>query len=103
MKNFIFSLIWFFLCAPLAFAEETNSTTFNCAGTWILSNESGWVVRNEKGIILPLSHDTIVVGCAKKPIKLNRELSGRPVEIACQASTPDFALPNVTKVIIICK
>ena len=98
----IFYFVFFFLLCT-SYAESTNSTTVTCNGDWVILNLDGWVVKNDSGVILPLSYNTTVIGCTKKPIKLYSELSGASVEINCMPSTVDSGLPNIKSVTIICK
>ena len=103
MKNFLlFFILILILNVP---ASANNSTTYatQCSGKWVLIDDSGWAVRNEEGIILPLSYDTVVLGCAKAPIKLKPKLSGASVEVTCKPSLQEFGMPSITKIIIICR
>lgn len=98
----------FFLCLISLFsspsmAQNDNSTSQICSGSWVLSNEAGWSVRSENGVILPLTSATLVLGCARTPIKLYQELAGASAEVKCAASNFSFGLPDVTTITIICK
>lgn len=103
MKNLLYLLFFILFCTPHALANETIPLTPKCNGKWVLTDASGWAVRNEEGLILPLSYNTVVLGCAKTPINLKHQHSGKSVVITCSPSNLEFGLPTVTKVIIICK
>jgi len=74
-----------------------------CPGTWKLSNLGGWVVQNEAGLILPLSANSIVLGCDERPATLSPELSGASVSVECAPSIITNGLPDVLSVKIWCK
>ncbi len=83
--------------------ESSNSTESACPGTWTLSNPSGWVITNETGTILPLSASTVVFGCNKTPIPLERDLSGASVDVVCAPSPSEYGLADVITISIVCK
>lgn len=112
MHKFTLSLLLFFVLTGWARAEEQNFTNGTaeppvseiiCPGSWTLSNLAGWVVRNEEGLILPLSANSAVFGCDGRPISLTAELSGASVGIVCAPSGMANGLPDVLTVNIWCK
>lgn len=103
MRTIIISILSTLLLAFTVLAQEDTQEKIKCSGTWTLINESGWVVRSKEGTVLPLSYNTEIIGCSKKSIKLNHKHSGRSVAIFCQPSKIEHGLPDITKVIIICK
>lgn len=86
-----------------AYAEEidTNSTSI-CPGNWVLSKPSGWVVRNEEGMILPISAGTEILGCGKTPTFLTNDLAGVSVSIICAPSPVENGLPDIVSLTIVC-
>ena len=105
-------LLLFIVIAGWARAEEQNwgnetaespVSESICPGTWTLSNLGGWVVRNGDGLILPLSANSAVFGCDRRPISLTTELSGTSVSIECVPSSIANGLPDVLTVNIWCK
>lgn len=110
-KKMIAIIIFVFSCG-LAHAEgqaldnatdEISAMDSICPGNWVLSNLAGWSVRNEDGVILPLSVDTAVFGCDGKLIALNADLSGMKVGVECAPSGVEKGLPNVLTVNIWCR
>jgi len=110
-KAMVAIVIFLFLCG-LAQAEgqelgnatdEMSAAESVCPGNWVLSNLAGWAVRNEDGLILPLSADTAVIGCDGKLIALAADLSGMKVGVECAPSAIANGLPNVLTVTIWCR
>ena len=106
------TLLLFFVLTGWARAEKLNLNSETaeppvsesiCPGSWTLSNLAGWVVRNEEGLILPLSANSAVFGCDGRPISLTPELSGTSASIECAPSSITNGLPDVLTVNIWCK
>lgn len=111
MYKIALSLMLFVVLSGWSQAEEQNlneqgetSVSENiCPGTWTLSNLAGWVVRNENGLILPLSANSAVLGCDGRPTSLTAELSGASASIVCAPSSVANGLPDVLTVNVWCK
>jgi hypothetical protein len=112
MHKITLTFLLFFVLTGWARAEEQNFTNEPvdssvsdsiCPGNWMLSNLAGWVVQNEEGLILPLSANSVVLGCDGKPLSLTGELSGSSVGIKCAPSSITNGLPDVLTVNIWCK
>lgn len=105
MKNFVIIFCILVLFCSNAYAEKNNSQPKEelCPGVWILMNVAGWSVGTESGIILPLSPNTVVLGCKKKPISLYPELAGAKAKIECKPSPLSFGLPDVLAITVICE
>lgn len=112
MIKLILTLFFFVFFAGWAEAQEpslnkeTDEISLSesiCPGNWVLSNTSGWIVRNEAGQILPLSARTIVLGCDGEPTSLYEDLSGSSVGIECTPADLKNGIPNVQTVKIWCK
>ena len=105
MKYIIIAFCMASFFSGFAYSEEisTNSEKKLCPGVWILTHESGWAVRNDEGIILPLSPSTIVLGCQKNPIVLFPELAVAKAEILCEPSSIKYGLPDIISVTVICE
>lgn len=96
-------LILFLFGTAEAQEESSNSTESVCPGTWTLSNPSGWVITNETGTILPLSASTVILGCNKTPIPLERDLAGVTVDVVCAPSPVENGLADIITLSIVCK
>lgn len=112
MRKVMLALLIIIVLAGWVRAEEgeLNNATDDfsisesiCPGTWKLSNLAGWSVRNEDGRILPLSANSIVLGCDGKQTPLSADLSGTAVGIKCAPSGVANGLPDVLTVKIWCK
>jgi len=105
MKKLALTFCLVLILFGLAQAQEdsTNSTESVCPGTWTLSNPSGWVITNETGMILPLSANTVVLGCNKTPISLERDLEGVSVDVVCAPSPVANGLADIITISIVCK
>lgn len=106
------TLLTLIVLAGWAHAQELNvsnetddlSVSENiCPGNWKLSNLAGWSIRNKDGMILPLSANSIVLGCDGRPISLDADLAGASVSIKCAPSGVVNGLPDVKTVIVRCK
>ena len=87
---------------PILSQEESFTDTNKiCPGHWILSNEAGWYIKNEFGLILPLSGSTTVYGCAKQPIELTSDLAGPSVTTKCPKANAKNSMPDVLSITII--
>lgn len=98
-----FCLVLILFGTTQAQEESSNSTESVCPGTWILSNPSGWVIKNETGVILPLSASTVILGCNKTPIPLERDLAGSSVDVVCAPSPVENGLADIITITIVCK
>ena len=88
----------------IGYAEEGDRNIENaCPGNWILEKPSGWVVRNEAGVILPLSAGTEILGCGQIPTSLSDDLTGVSVSIVCTPSPVENGLPDIVSLRIICE
>lgn len=105
MKKIALTLCLILILFGLAQAQEesTNATESACSGTWTLSNPSGWVITNETGTILPLSASTVVLGCNKTPIPLEKDLAGVSVDVLCAPSPVEGGLADIITISIVCK
>lgn len=85
-------------------AEEGDTIANNvCPGNWVLEKPSGWVVRNEAGVILPLSAGTEILGCGQLPTSLSDELTGVSVNITCTPSPVENGMPDIVSLRIVCE
>ncbi len=105
MKTLFLCICLMFLFAGAIHAEEgeSNSTDNLCQGYWTLSNQAGWVIRNKEGVVLPLSASTVVFGCGKIPVSLEKDLSGVSVDARCAPSPVENGLPDVVSISIVCE
>ena len=88
----------------VGYAEEGETIENNvCPGNWVLQKPSGWVVRNEAGVILPLSTGTEILGCGQLPTSLSNELAGASVSIICTPSPVENGLPDIVSLRIVCE
>ncbi len=96
--------ICIFLFMGNVHAENLDTNTTNiCPGNWVLSKPSGWVVRNEQGLILPISATTEVLGCSQTPLPLTNELLGVSVSITCAPPNVENGLPDIKSLTIVCE
>jgi hypothetical protein len=92
------------LFTGVGYAEEGDTVSNNaCPGNWVLQKPSGWVVRNETGVILPLSAGTEILGCGQIPTSLSDDLTGASVSIVCAPSPVENGLPDIVSLRIICE
>lgn len=103
MKNIALA-IFILIFAGIGNAEEGDTITSTaCPGNWVLEKSSGWVVRNDAGMVLPLTSGTEIFGCGRIPAPLSDDLSGASVDIICTPSPVENGLPDVISLTIVCE
>ena len=108
MKRISYMLIAIMILFASASAHAqkhgTNSTQDNaCRGSWTLQYYGNWVVRNNAGIVLPLSPATTFYDCQKNQFVPSQDLNGFEVEIECLPASEKSNLPDVIKVFVFCR
>lgn len=97
---FFLAIIW----TTPALSDDKNSTILNeCPGTWELKNYGGWFVYNQNGTTLPIPAGARLIDCLNNEASLAPALNGAEAHIECQTLREGQTIPDIKKIILICR